>query len=208
MKLELKKADSQDFLLKDEIVTSESARRMLGYIVPIYDFDRIMLTVFQTVGVEVDELWDWVREIRLQAFPQTATWGLKYWEQRFRLPVNESMPIEERRKRIIVWMNTEWPVTRKRMETIVTEAAGVPAEVIENVAPYTFMVVLDWNTDAPLDLVSVRDVIEETKPAHLAFRFAAQNSVSVQICTRSDTYQTKFSYCGTFLSGQRPGGVY
>lgn len=194
--------------MKDEILTSESGRRMLGYVLPIYDFDRFMLTLFQTVGIEVDEMHKWVRELRLQAFPQTATWGLRYWEQRYGLPVNESLPIEERRRRVLLWMVTEWPITRRQMEIIVSAIAGMPVEIEENVAPYVFRVFIRWNTDKLLDLVAVRNVIEESKPAHLTFQFAAVNPVTVEVREESVTYQAKFPMCGTFASGQRPGGVY
>lgn len=194
--------------MKDEIVTSESARRMLGYVLPIYDFDRFMLTLFQLAGVEVDELWQWVHEIRQQAFPQTATWGLRYWEQKLGLPVNESLPIEERRKRIITWMTSEWPVTRKRMEKIVSEASGVSAVVEQNIAPYTFRVYFHWVRDVPLNLTTVQNVIEETKPAHLAYELATNNSTHVGVATSSHTYEVKQPFCGTFFAGQRPGGVY
>src|SRR5690606_18838773 len=194
--------------LKDEIVTSPSGRRMLGYIVPIYDFDRFALHIFQALGLEIDDAWQLVQEVRKQAFVQTATWGLRYWEQRFGLPVNESIPIEQRRSRILVWMNTEWPMTRRRMKTIVSEAVGLPVEIEENVAPYTFLVLINWNEDKPLDLARVREVIEEAKPAHLAFRFGDVNPVTVEIQEESSTYHTKLQMCGTFLAGQRPGGVY
>jgi len=194
--------------LKDEIVTSPSGRRMLGYIVPIYDFDRFALHIFQALGLEIDDAWQLVQEVRKQAFVQTATWGLRYWEQRFGLPVNESIPIEQRRSRILVWMNTEWPMTRRRMKTIVSEAVGLPVEIEENVAPYTFLVLINWNEDKPLNLARVREVIEEAKPAHLAFRFGAVNPVTVEIQEESSTYHTKLQMCGTFLAGQRPGGVY
>lgn len=196
--------------LKGQIVTSESGRRMLGYVLPIYDFDRFVLTVFQINGMQVDDLQKWTRELRDQAFPQTATWGLRYFEQRMGLPVNESLPVEERRRRILTKMTTEWPVTPRRMQIIASEAAGSPAEIIQNVAAYTFRVLLDdiSGESASLNLVRVQEAIEEAKPAHLAYELSLRTRRTVGIVTSSQTLEVKDVYCGTFLAGQRPGGVF
>jgi hypothetical protein len=196
--------------LKDEIVISESGQRMMGYVLPIYDFDRFMLIMFQINGMEVDDLRKWTRELREQAFPQTATWGLRYLEQRMGLPVNESLPVEERRRRILTKMTTEWPVTPWRMQIIASEAAGLPAEIIQNVAAYTFRVLLDdiGGESASLNLVRVQEAIEEAKPAHLAYELGIRTRKAVGIATSSQTLEVKTIYCGTFLSGQRPGGVF
>lgn len=194
--------------LKDEIVTSESGRRMMGYVLPIYDFDRFMLTLYQLAGIQVDDLQKWTRELREQAFPQTATWGLRFFEERLGLPVNESMPVEERRRRILTKMTTEWPITKRRMEIIASEAAGLPAEIVQNIAPYTFLVLFQDDDSPSLNLVSVQDAIEEAKPAHLAYEMGLKTKATAGITASSRTLEIKQQYCGTFLSGQRPGGVF
>lgn len=167
MKLILSQAAASD-ALKDEIVTSESGRRMLGYVVPIYDFDRFALCIFQALGVEMDDAWQLVKEVRQQAFVQTATWGLRYWEQRCGLPVNESLPVEERRRRILTWMLSEWPITRVRMEDIVRAYSGDPQAYIREIYDqYRFEVFFDLLTS--FDLKQLFEVVDEVKPAHLSF---------------------------------------
>lgn len=194
--------------LKDEIVTSESGRRMMGYVLPIYDFDRFVLTVFQINGMQVDDLQKWTRELRDQAFPQTATWGLRYFEQRLGLPINESLPVEERRRRILTKMTTEWPITPWRMQVIASEATGLPTEIIQNVAAYTFRVLFDGDNSDSLNLVAAQNAIEEAKPAHLSYELGLKTNVTTGIATSSQTLEVKQPYCGTFLAGQRPGGVF
>lgn len=154
--------------LKGQIVTSESGRRMLGYVLPIYDFDRFVLTVFQINGMQVDDLQKWTRELRDQAFPQTATWGLRYFEQMLGLPVNETQPIEERRRRILTWMLSEWPITRTRMEDIVRAYSGDQHAYIREIYDqYRFEVFFDLLTS--FDLKQLFEVVDEVKPAHLSF---------------------------------------
>ena len=74
--------------------TSEAAKRMMGYITGngFYDRSYVGKWIFQVMGVEMDEARRIIEdELPYQAFPETATWGLRYHEEKFGLPIRENL---------------------------------------------------------------------------------------------------------------------
>ena len=65
----------------NELLKSQSGKRMLSYVAPVYYQSRVAMAIFQANGVEFDELNLWMDEIKAQLFPQSATWALKYWKK-------------------------------------------------------------------------------------------------------------------------------
>jgi hypothetical protein len=156
--------------MSDEILTSPSGQRMLSYVSPIYYQSRVMLAIFQTIGLEIDDLHEWVTEIREQLFPQTATWGLKYWEQVLGLPTNEAAPIGERRRAVLTKLATRTPVTPSLIKQIAQSNTGKPATVENRIGPYTFRIIME-SDGTGVDLQRLNKAIDEAKPAHLTAEY-------------------------------------
>lgn len=96
--------------------TSECANEMLGYVTNhgFYDKAYVGKWLFQVMGLEYDEAQKLAEELPLQMFPETATWGLKYHEIKWQLPVREHLPDEERRKLIFQKRDDRPPMTPYR----------------------------------------------------------------------------------------------
>lgn len=76
--------------------------RMLSYLKPgQYDNDKVMQALFQTQGIEIDQLRFALDETLLQLFIPEATWALHLYEEQYGLPVDESLDVEARRSRIM-----------------------------------------------------------------------------------------------------------
>ena len=70
--------------------TSESAKRMLGMVTKgYYDKSYVGKWLFQVMGLEEDELKKIIAELPAQIFPETATWSLRYHEEKWGLPIYE-----------------------------------------------------------------------------------------------------------------------
>jgi len=150
------------------MIKSPKGRKFLGYISPIYEQSAIMQTIIDTIGQEWDDVNELVDEVCNQLFPQTATWGIVYWENLLGIPRNDSFPIEQRRTRILTQLQTRWPVTRERMEQIVRTYSGdKQAYISQFFNEYRFEVL--FNPVKSIDLKTVNEVVSETKPAHLDF---------------------------------------
>ena len=107
--------------------TSESARRMMRYITGngFYDQSYVGKWIFQIMGEEMDDARRRIEdELPYQAFPETATWGLRYHEEKYGLPVRNNLPYDERRKIILEKRNTRAPMNPYMMEKILENVTG------------------------------------------------------------------------------------
>ncbi len=57
--------------------------------------------LYEVMGQEVDDAEIRFSELREQANPETATWALRYWEQRYGIEVDESRSLAASRADII-----------------------------------------------------------------------------------------------------------
>ncbi len=149
---------------------SDSAERLVSYVSPIYDKSYVGLSIFEVLGIEIDEVNKWVGELKYQAFPQTVTWAIEYWENRFNIPVDNSLDLDFRRRRLISKLTERAPLNPERVKKIATLASGVDVDVIEDIAPYTFSIVMPPH-DIPINYASMCKKIVEIKPSHLSFYF-------------------------------------
>ena len=155
------------------MITSPKGKKFLGYISPIYEQSVIMQAIMEAIGVEWDEAEKLADEVLAQLFPQTATWGIMYWEWLLGIPPNDSLSIEQRRARVLTRMQTRWPMTKERMEQLVrTFCQDKQAFIREFFDQYRFEVV--FSLTQPVDLGTVYEIIEEAKPAHLGYSLAAR----------------------------------
>lgn len=160
--------------LKEDIVTSESAKRMMSYILPFYNNDEYMLHVFQAMGVEFDRLFEILNTFEDQLFPQRATWSVFYWEQLFGLPVGVGEPYEERRKRLLAFLGSGQPINKSRVESLLKTTADVGVKIEENISPYTFRILLENSTDG--DYIALQKLINDIKPAHLSYTISPRTA--------------------------------
>ena len=86
--------------LMEQILTSESAKRMIDYVSPIYGESRIGLWLFQVIGLELDDVQEICEDIYDQMFISRATWSLLYWEKAYGITPLSDQTIEQRRQQI------------------------------------------------------------------------------------------------------------
>ena len=98
---------------------SDSANRMLTYVTKgWYDKSYVGKWIYEVMGRELDLATVHIEELPYQMFIDTATWGLKYHEIKYGLPVREDLSYEERRRLLREKKNTKAPMTPWRMEQI------------------------------------------------------------------------------------------
>lgn len=66
------------------------SQRMISRVSPIYERSYVAKWLYEVMGQEVDDAEIRFSELREQANPETATWALRYWEQRYGIEVDES----------------------------------------------------------------------------------------------------------------------
>lgn len=130
--------------------------------------------ILDTLGEATGLCGDALEDLKIQFFPSTATWSLPLWEKKLGIPTDVGHSEAERRAEIRRKLVARGPVTAATVEELGTAYTGYPARVVVY-DDYSF--VLELLGDKPgfvtLDLTEFYRVIEEIKPAHLAFRVSA-----------------------------------
>lgn len=179
--------------------TSESAKRMLESVDSggFYDKSYVGKWIFQVMGLEMDEAKRFIEELPYQAFPETATWGLRYHEQKYGLPVREGMPYEERRRSIYSKRDERSPMNPYRMEVILENITGRKAHVDDESGPVnTFTVKLEAGDNA-VDVAAAVKKLKEIKQSHVAFTLSFTSLARIEICGRTQKWKTQYTQCGT-----------
>lgn len=171
-----------------------NSNKMFDSISPVYKNSIIMKSLFEAIGMEFDTLDDLIEEVKLQLFPQTATWGLKYWEERCGLPTNTDESLLERRNKVIAKLQSKHIMNPKRMAMVLQKYTGADIKVIENTAPYTFEIDLIGRTTFPKSLEQLYQTVRKIKPSHLAVNYKL---ISI---TNSNAYFGAVSQCGEEVS--------
>lgn len=179
--------------------TSESAKRMLESVDSggFYDKSYVGKWIFQVMGLEMDEARRFIEELPYQAFPEKATWGLRYHEQKYGLPVREGMPYEERRRNIYSKRDERTPMNPYRMEVILENITGRKAHVDDESGPVnTFTVKLESGNNA-VDVVAAIKKLKEIKQSHVAFTLSFTSLARIEICGRTQRWKNQYTQCGT-----------
>lgn len=172
------------------MITSPKGKEMLRYISPIYQKSKIEQAIYEAIGSEFDSAEELAEEVLLQLHPQTATWGISFWEQRLKLSVNENEDIERRRRKVIARLQSKAStITPKRMGMILSNFTGADINIVENVAPYTFQVNLTGKDGFPKSLEDLYKEVKRIKPSHLSVKYKlvsiTQSNLYVGACCNS-----------------------
>lgn len=177
--------------------TSPAALRMMSRISPIYDRSYVGKWIFQVMGLEMDDARLRFEELRLQAFPETATWGLMYWEQRYGITPSSAQTLEERRRAVLLKRNAREPINPKKLEHIIQTMTGMEATVTENVAPYTFSVEIH-SDGGPIDFDAVMSKLKRIKPSHQRMILFMEASVGIKIKPAREAHPFPYRMAGTY----------
>lgn len=169
--------------------TSEAAKRMMGYITGngFYDRSYVGKWIFQVMGIEMDEARRIIEdELPYQAFPETATWGLRYHEEKFGLPIRENLSPEERRKLILDRRDTKAPIIPWRLEKMMNSVLGCDVKVVDIhepdnkiTHPNTFVVYLEG--EGAFSLQKGIDKINDAKQSHTSYELHVRLAVFVLV---------------------------
>lgn len=161
------------------ILTSEAARRMLGYISPIYGRAYRFLHIFDALGAQMQQLCDWAQQLKEQALPQTATWSLPMWESEYSIKPS-STDEQSRRAVLLSRIRSHGAVNPWRIAHCAQAAAGWPVRVVENSGRNAFRVYVNHCT---VNEPALRAEVDAIKPAHLVYEVKCEEYASVRAHT-------------------------
>ncbi len=158
--------------------TSSSALRMLDDVsTGFYENSYVGKWLYQVMGLEYDDAFILTQTLPEQFFPETATWGLRYHEEKWGLPIRESLEDEERRRLIYQKRDYRAPMTPHRMEYYLQNATGFAARISDchdpgddgwhPAHPNIFRAVFEG--EGTLDVKKAKELLKKIKQSHTTF---------------------------------------
>jgi hypothetical protein len=142
--------------------TNETAKDMLSMVSPIYNDAYVGKWIYQIMGLAMQLASDTAKGTLEEGFPQTATYSLPWWEDMYGLPVNPDLPIDERRRRIVLRRTTKRPMNPAMIEKIVREASGRDCHLEENTDVFTYEIwIFHGESEVVYDVV--RDEVDKVR---------------------------------------------
>lgn len=152
----------------EKILTSPAARRIVPRLSPVYGDAYVALCQFNAIGKEIDNMDIQTQELMLQTLPQTATWGIGYWEEDYSIPSNDNLSTEDRRRVVLTQIRTRAPMNPCWVKLVLDTLTGTTVQIVENISKNRFEVVFEDVLDNAVK-ARVRSKLEEIKPAHLIY---------------------------------------
>lgn len=148
-------------------LTSTRGTAMLSYLPAYYETSRIMKSVLQAQGGEMDLVREALDDTLKQFFVQTATWGLDRWEQELGLAVAPEQPVGERRDKITSRLRGYGTATLSIVKKVAESYQNGTIDPIEDFAAYTVTIKFVDTAGVPANLGDVQAALRAVIPAHL-----------------------------------------
>jgi len=159
--------------LRAEILTNELGNQMLDTVAPIYNNSKVTLYLFQAMGITLEQITNFMSldfehedNFISQIFIQTATWGLKYWEDEYGVTPDPSWDYEQRRQNLLTKIQYTAPITPRKIADRISSLTGIPATVDEVDGTNALEVILH---ELKLDHLDVYKTVDRITPAHLIY---------------------------------------
>jgi len=123
------------------------------------------------VEPEILALWEARDSLLAQLNVETATWGLKYWEQTLGIPVEESKDVSYRRSRIQSKLRGAGVTTVALIKNVAESFANGEVEVTEYPSLFKLEITFVSRIGVPPNIDDLTTALKEILPAHLAWDY-------------------------------------
>lgn len=152
----------------EEFPTSPSAQQMIGRVSPIYRNSYVGKWLFQVMGLEMDEARALVESLRDQCYLEKCTWGMRYWEERYGIEVDETKDLEGRRATVAAKRRKREALTPATLEALLESLTGRNVDILEDNSKCRFTVLIH-DGETQVDCAALMKRLDAIKPSHLAY---------------------------------------
>lgn len=138
---------------------------------------REMKALYISQGYQVGKLIHDLSDMTMQCFLITATWGLGRWEALFGVETDLSLTYEQRREILIAKICGQGTTTKKMIEGTAAAFSGGEVLVEEDNKNYRFIIKFIGIKGIPRNMQGFINMLEEIKPAHMAYEFQYRYTV-------------------------------
>ena len=154
---------------------------LINYLPEFWHSIAEMSAIQNGISPQLDVQKNDCSDILNQCFVVSATWGLGLWENELGIIRNSELSYAERRAAIITKLLGTTTSTVKLINTLSEKITGTKCEIIEKNTSYMFTVHFLKPYGIPPNLISLRNAIEECKPAHLNFDYAYTYTLWIEV---------------------------
>lgn len=132
--------------------------------------DEYIQEIFNSAGITLDTIQETIVDIEKQYWIDTATWGLDIWESILNIKSNMHTSIDDRRSLVEAKWKGDGKADIYLLQVVANSwrNGNVKVDFVEGKIKLTFNGIYG----VPNDLQTLKDAIEDVKPAHLAVIYA------------------------------------
>lgn len=141
------------------------------YVPPFISSIKDMKAIYQTEGKEAGLLRYRLDDLLKQCFVSTATWGITRWEELLGITTNMKLSYEQRREIVLAKIRGQGTTTKQMIQSTAESFSGGEVDVVEDNGAHRFIIRFIGIKGIPRNMQAFVAMLEEIKPAHLAYRF-------------------------------------
>lgn len=143
---------------------------LIDYLPSFYLKSKEVVNIQETLNDEVNELQANANDLITQIFVETATWGLKNWEDYLDIKTDVIESFEVRRSRIITRLRGQGTTTKAMVKSFCEGYAEGNVVITEMFNDYLIKIkFIGPIIGSDESVIKIRKLLNETKPAHLGF---------------------------------------
>lgn len=163
-------------------------RELMSYLPESYAASTEVASIQSALEPELQLIWAARDDLLLQLDPNTATWGLEYWENAFGLPAPRHLTSAERRSRVVARIRGFGTTTVAVLQSVVEAfCPGCDVIVIEHYGDYVVEIGITMITQGLEDVSGLNDILKLIMPAHLGWGYSytikVTGGISYGICS-------------------------
>ncbi len=157
--------------IKEENAVQIEESDLMSYLPP-YLHKVVELQILEdALGSEINVLRALLKDTVNQCFINTATWGLKNWEQELALVTDPSKSHPYRREILSAKLRGNGTTTKEMIQSVAMAFSGGEVTVLEYPDEYRFEVQFVGIKGIPVNMGGLIQALDEIKPAHLSYSF-------------------------------------
>lgn len=150
---------------------SERAQRMLDDAPDYYQESEIYQQIQESKAREMILLEEKQEELRLQLNPQTATWGIVYYERQLKIIPAEDATLEDRRSNVISRLRGIGNFSAEQVRAVAESYTNGQVEVSVDIANYLIIVKFVSHIGQPPRLDDLKNAIDNIIHAHMGVEY-------------------------------------
>ncbi|MEO2601031.1 putative phage tail protein [Clostridium butyricum] len=142
-----------------------------NYIPESFNNDPILSQIFKTQGKELAKINYYIKDLTNQFFVETATWGIRIWEEDLGITVVESDDLEDRRARCLAKIRSTGTCTEAKIKEVAKSFKYGDIEIEKDYAHYKYTIKFVSDMGIPPKMEDFKASIELISPAHLGIEY-------------------------------------